>query len=157
MDIWSWISDLPNSVEWSESDSPPIFELASYSQLGEDDSTRSIYLKAERTTGSDSESVVTFMVFLQGFHPFNTEKPLWVSEKCTISSENSNFLPLLLQLLQEIISNSPTAHDSTCPRSQLQKLKPEPNRMDHRLAHTGISLHFLQPCFHHSSLLAMRV
>jgi hypothetical protein len=66
------------------------------------------------------------MVFLQGFHPFNTEKPLWVSEKCTISSENSNFLPLLLQLLQEIISNSPTAHDSTCPRSQLQKLKPEP-------------------------------
>jgi hypothetical protein len=126
MDIWSWISDLPNSVEWSESDSPPIFELASYKQLGEDDSTRSIYLKAERTTGSDSESVVTFMVFLQGFHPFNTEKPLWVSEKCTISSENSNFLPLLLQLLQEIISNSPTAHDSTCPRSQLQKLKPEP-------------------------------
>lgn len=123
MDIWSWISELPNSVEWNESDSPPLFELASD---GNNDSARSIHLKAERTSGSDSEAVVTFMVFLQGFHPFNAQKPLWVSEKCTISSENPNFLPLLLQLLQEIITNSPTAHDSTCPRSQLQKLKPEP-------------------------------
>ncbi|XP_058769506.1 uncharacterized protein LOC131643330 [Vicia villosa] len=123
MDIWSWISELPNSVEWNESNSPLIFELASD---GHGDSTRSIHLKAERTSGSDSEAVVTFMVFLQGFHPFNAQKPLWVSEKCTISSENPNFLPLLLQLLQEIITNSPTAHDSTCPRSQLQKLKPEP-------------------------------
>lgn len=125
MDIWSWISELPNSVEWRnyEFDSPPKFELA---RDGQNDSTRSIYLKAERTFGSDSEALVTFMVFLQGFHPFNTQKPLWISEKCTLSSENPNFLPLLLQLLQEIISNSPTAHDSTCPRSQLQKLKPEP-------------------------------
>ncbi|KAK7343496.1 hypothetical protein VNO77_12280 [Canavalia gladiata] len=121
MDIWSWICDLPNSVEWNESDSPPKFELAS----DVDNSTRSIHLKAERTSGSDSEAVVTFTVCLQGFHPYNAHKPLWVSEKCHLSSENP-FLPLLLQLLQEIISHSPTAHDSTCPRSQLQKLKPEP-------------------------------
>ncbi|XP_061373875.1 uncharacterized protein LOC133316168 [Gastrolobium bilobum] len=124
MDIWSWISELPNSDEWSESDSSPKFELAS-SEPGEDNSTSSIHLKAERTSGSDSEAVVTFTVCLQGFHPFNAQKPLWVSEKCHLSSQNP-FLPLLLQLLQEIISLSPTAHDSTCPRSQLQKLKPEP-------------------------------
>ncbi|XP_027366490.1 uncharacterized protein LOC113872841 [Abrus precatorius] len=120
MDIWSWICDLPNSVEWDQSDSPPKFELAS-----EDNSNRSIHLKAERTSGSDSEAVVTFTVCLQGFHPFNAQKPLWVSEKCHLSSQNP-FLPLLLQLLQEIITHSPTAHDTTCPRSQLQKLKPDP-------------------------------
>ncbi|KAK7280302.1 hypothetical protein RJT34_25364 [Clitoria ternatea] len=121
MDIWSWICDLPNSVEWNQPDSSPLeFQLAS-----EENPTRSIHLKAERTSGSDSEAVVTFTVCLQGFHPFNAEKPLWVSQKCHLSSQNP-FLPLLLQLLQEIISLSPTAHDSTCPRSQLQKLKPDP-------------------------------
>ncbi|XP_015942171.1 uncharacterized protein LOC107467557 [Arachis duranensis] len=125
MDVWLWISDLPNSAEWDESDSVPTFELASSGLGTEEDPTRSIELKAERTSGSDSEAAVTFTVCLQGFHPFNAEKPLWVSEKCQLSAENP-FLPLLLQLLQEIISNSPTAHDSTCPRSQLQKLKPEP-------------------------------
>lgn len=125
MDVWSWICDLPNSVEWNESDSPPkYFELASEDK-DKDDSTRSIHLKAERTSGSDSEAVVTFTVCLQGFHPHNAHKPLWVSEKCHLSSPNP-FLPLLVQLLQEIISHSPTAHDSTCPRSQLQKLKPDP-------------------------------
>lgn len=31
-----------------------------------------------------------------------------------------------MQVLQEIISRSPTAHDNTCPRSQFQKLSPEP-------------------------------
>ncbi|TKY50994.1 hypothetical protein E2542_SST22501 [Spatholobus suberectus] len=122
MDIWSWICELPNSVEWTESDSSTKFELASEDK---DNSTRSIHLKAERTSGSDSEAVVTFTVCLQGFHPHKAHKPLWVSEKCHVSSENP-FLPLLLQLLQEIISHSPTAHDSTCPRSQLQKLKPDP-------------------------------
>ncbi|KAJ1402882.1 hypothetical protein SESBI_27719 [Sesbania bispinosa] len=125
MDVWSWISELPNSLDWNESDSPPKFLLASLGPSNDDNSTPSIHLKAERTSGSDSEAVVIFTVCLQGFHPFNAQKPLWVSEKCPLSSE-SPFLPLLLQLLQEIISHSPTAHDSTCPRSQLQKLKPEP-------------------------------
>ncbi|KAK7269894.1 hypothetical protein RIF29_22685 [Crotalaria pallida] len=124
MDIWSWITELPNSAEWDELDSPPTFELAS-SGPSQENPTRSIHLKAERTSGSDSEAAVTFTVCLQGFHPFNAQKPLWVSDKCHVSSQNP-FLPLLLQLLQEIVSHSPTAHDSTCPRSQLQKLKPEP-------------------------------
>ena len=125
MDVWTWISELPNSVEWDESDSAPTFELASSGPGQDDKPTPSIQLKAERTSGSDSEAAVTFTVCLQGFHPFNAQKPLWVSESCHLSAENP-FLPLLLQLLQEIISHSPTAHDSTCPRSQLQKLKPEP-------------------------------
>ncbi|XWS39898.1 hypothetical protein CRYUN_Cryun18bG0094100 [Craigia yunnanensis] len=42
-----------------------------------------------------------------------------------LSSEQP-FLPLVLQLLQEIINRSPAVPDGTCPRSQLQKLKPEP-------------------------------
>jgi len=65
MDIWSWICELPNSVEWTESDSPFMFELASEEK---DNSARSIHLKAERTSGSDSEAVVTFTVCLQGIH-----------------------------------------------------------------------------------------
>uniref|UniRef100_K7LLI0 Uncharacterized protein n=1 Tax=Glycine max TaxID=3847 RepID=K7LLI0_SOYBN len=127
MDVWSWICELPNSVEGTESHSPPMkFEIASEKNDDKlDNSTRSIHLKAERTSGSDSEAAVIFTVCLQGFHPHNAHKPLWVSEKCHLSSEKP-FLPLLLQLLQEIISHSPTAHDSTCPRSQLQKLKPDP-------------------------------
>ncbi|XP_054786212.1 uncharacterized protein LOC129292646 [Prosopis cineraria] len=123
MDIWSWICELPsNSEEWSDS---PTFELASSGQADQDDSTRSIYLRADRTSGSEAEAAVIFTVCLQGFHPFNAEKPLWVSEKCHLSRENP-FLPLFLQLLQEIIALSPNAPNSTCPRSQLQKLKPDP-------------------------------
>ncbi|KAI4298521.1 hypothetical protein L6164_032071 [Bauhinia variegata] len=118
MNVWSWISELPNSDEWAESDSPLVYELASSGQ-------GSIHLKADRTSGSNSEAAVTFTICLQGFHPFDGQKHLWVSEKCPLSAEKP-FLPLLLQLLQEIISRSPTAPDSTCPRSQLQKLRPEP-------------------------------
>ncbi|KAL5714094.1 hypothetical protein ACHQM5_016102 [Ranunculus cassubicifolius] len=123
MDIWSWISELPNSSDWPDSNSPLIFELTPASR----DNDKAILLKAERTSGSNTETLVTFSICLQGFN-FNSEykTTLWVSDTCPLSSTNPNFLPLLLQLLQEIISRSPTAHDSTCPRSQLQKLKPEP-------------------------------
>lgn len=127
LDIWSWICELPNSDERNESDSPPLFELAS-SKPSPDGSTQSIQLRAERTStsGSNTDTLVTFTVCLQGFHPLiNTPKTLWVSDTCPISSEKP-FLPLLLQLLNEIISRSPTGHVSTCPRSQLQKLKPGP-------------------------------
>lgn len=127
MDIWSWISELPNSDEWAVSDSPPVYELARSTPIGNTDTstTRTIQLRAERTAGSNSEALVTFSLNLQGFHPSNAEKTLWVSDACPLSSDKP-FLPLMLQLLQEIIAKSPTAHDSTCPRSQLQKLKPEP-------------------------------
>ncbi|KAK9286313.1 hypothetical protein L1049_014703 [Liquidambar formosana] len=124
MDIWSWICELPNSDEWAESDSPPVFELAC-SKSSRDGITPSIQLRAERTSGSDSDALVTFSLYLQGFHPSNAQKTLWVSDACPLSSDKP-FLPLILQLLQEIISRSPTAHNNTCPRSQLQKLKPDP-------------------------------
>lgn len=123
LDVWSWIYELPNSDEWDKSDSPPVIELAS-SGPSQESSTRSIQLRAERTTVSDTDALVTFTVCLQGFeHPNNAQTTLWVSDTCPLSSP---FLPLLLQLLQEIISRSPTARNSTCPRSQLQKLKPDP-------------------------------
>ncbi|KAJ6310453.1 hypothetical protein OIU76_015222 [Salix suchowensis] len=124
MDVWSWISELPNSDEWTESDSALMFELAS-SKSSQEESTRSIQLKAERTAGSNSEALVTFTICLQGFHPLDAPKTLWVSDTCPLNSEKP-FLPLVLQLLQEIIARSPTAQNSTCPRSQLQKLKPDP-------------------------------
>ncbi|XWS68086.1 hypothetical protein CRYUN_Cryun04dG0060100 [Craigia yunnanensis] len=124
MDIWSWICQLPNSEEWTESDSPLIFTLASAGKK-QGDSSRSIQLQAERTSGSNSDALLTFKICFEGFQPSDTEKPLWVSHACPLSSEQP-FLPLVLHLLQEIINRSPAVPDSTCPRSQLQKLKPEP-------------------------------
>lgn len=126
MDVWLWICELPNSSDWAESsdDSPHVFELAS-SGLTQDDSTRSIQLRAQRTTGSNTDVLVTFSVCLQGFQHLGAKKTLWVSDTCSLSSDKP-FLPLVLQLLQEIIFRSPTAHGSTCPRSQLQQLKPDP-------------------------------
>ncbi|XP_050223379.1 uncharacterized protein LOC126673325 [Mercurialis annua] len=125
MDIWSWICALPDLAEWAESESPRVFELAS--SVRDDSSThRSIHLRAERSAGSNSDVLVTFALCLQGFHHYNAPETIWVSDKCPLNSEKP-FLPLLLQLLQEIITRSPmAAQASTCPRSQLQKLKPEP-------------------------------
>uniref|UniRef100_A0A2P2QLT2 Uncharacterized protein MANES_17G116700 n=1 Tax=Rhizophora mucronata TaxID=61149 RepID=A0A2P2QLT2_RHIMU len=124
MDIWSWICELPYSEGWAESDSPHFFELASSKPSGEEP-TRSIQLTVERTARSNPDALVTFTVCIQGFHPFNAPKTLWVSDTCPLNAEKP-FLPLLLQLLQEIITRSPMAHASTCPRSQLQKLSPGP-------------------------------
>lgn len=124
LDIWSWICELPYSDEWAESDSPFILTLAS-SSANKKNSAREIQLRAERTFMSESDVSLTFSVGLEGFESLEPQKTMWVSDKCLLSSEKP-FLPLVLQLLQEIINRSPTAHDSACPRSQLQKLKPEP-------------------------------
>ncbi|XP_022749154.1 uncharacterized protein LOC111298693 [Durio zibethinus] len=124
MDIWSWICELPSSEEWAESDSPLIFRLASAGKM-QGDSSRSIQLRAERTFESNSEALLTFNICFEGFQPSDTQKPIWVSDACPLSSEQP-FLPLVLQLVQEIINRSPAVPDSTCPRSQLQKLKPKP-------------------------------
>ncbi|KAK9077200.1 hypothetical protein SSX86_005536 [Deinandra increscens subsp. villosa] len=118
MDLWSWISDLPYSDDWSSTDSASelTFPLASH------DSTESpLQLNARRKFSSNSDLLaITLYVSYQ-------EKALWVSDTCQVNSDKP-FLPLVLQLLQEIISRSPTAHDSitgACPRSHLQKLKPD--------------------------------
>lgn len=133
MDLWSWISDLPNSDDWSPADSTSelTFHLATSStpnrlsnKTHHTDTTTdqsSLQFKARRKFSSNSDLLaITFYVSYG-------EKALWVSDTCQVHSDNT-FLPLVLQLLQETISRSPTAHDSittTCPRSQLQKLKPD--------------------------------
>ncbi|KAH7575350.1 hypothetical protein JRO89_XS02G0089300 [Xanthoceras sorbifolium] len=128
LDIWSWISELPDSADWGESDSLLIFTLASSSSSStssQDNSTRAIQLRAERMSDANSDTFVTFTVCLQGFPSSNDQKTIWISDTCPLSSDKP-FLPLLLQLLQEITSHSPTAYNGTCPRSQLQNLKPDP-------------------------------
>ncbi|KAG6576934.1 hypothetical protein SDJN03_24508, partial [Cucurbita argyrosperma subsp. sororia] len=116
MDVWSWISELPSSDDWNQSIS--VFQLANHGNSA-------IHLTAERSTGADSDMVLTFAVTLKGFRSFSESKTLWVSNTCPLSLEKP-FLPLVLQLLQEIISRSPAGQKSTCPRSRLQKLKPDP-------------------------------
>ncbi|GFP88596.1 hypothetical protein PHJA_001003300 [Phtheirospermum japonicum] len=128
MDIWSWICELPNSNELDLLNSHLTFQLAHSNPS----STQSIQLRAEPTLGSNSEPCITFSICFLGFDQYSSDhdaeknnKIIWASDTCPLSSDKP-FLPLVLQLLQEIVSRAPTAHDSTCPRSQLQKLKPEP-------------------------------
>lgn len=127
MEIWPWICELPNSDEWStESNSPLVFPLTTssgfkLSQLDNktaDHNDHSIQLKAERSFDTNSDAWLTLSICYG-------EKTLWVSDTYPLQSEQP-FLPLILQLLQEIISRSPSAQDSGCQRSQLQKLKPDP-------------------------------
>ena len=129
MEIWSWICELLEFGEWStdESNSPLFFPLVTsstykqpsrVSDKGTGDDFQPIQLKAERSFDTDSGAAVTFSIL----HGENT---LWVSDTCPLDSKHP-FLPLILQLLQEIISCAPTAQDGCCPRSQLQKLKPDP-------------------------------
>ncbi|XP_022725064.1 uncharacterized protein LOC111281650 [Durio zibethinus] len=124
MDIGSWICELPNSGEWAESDLLLIFTLASAGKK-QGDSSRSIQLRVERTSESNSEAFLIFKICFEGFQPSDDEKPIWLSDACPLSSEQPS-LPVVLQLLQETVNRSPAVPDSTCPRSQLQKLKPEP-------------------------------
>ncbi|CAN1289200.1 hypothetical protein LINPERPRIM_LOCUS20159 [Linum perenne] len=133
LDVWSWISQLPLSQEWqlhSPSSSFLIFELAT-SQQSPINPTPSLHLRAERTTTSlpnSTPSHVTLSVCLRGFSTL-TPSTVWVSHTFPLDSDqtNTNFLlPLLLQLLQEIITRAPTSYNSTCPRSHFQKLRPEP-------------------------------
>lgn len=128
MEIWSWICDLLESDEWTtEPKSPLFFPLVTSSiykqpiQLynkSTSDEIQPIQLKAERSFDSNSGAVLCFSICYG-------ENTLWVSDTCPFDSKQP-FLPLILQLLQEIIAYAPTAQDSCCPRSQLQKLKPDP-------------------------------
>nr|XP_043628179.1 uncharacterized protein LOC122599693 [Erigeron canadensis] len=116
MDVWSWICELPYSEDWpiiTDSTSELTFNLAS--------STESLQLKARRkfTSNSDLLAITLYVSY--------EDKALWVSDTCQVNSKQP-FLPLVLQIIQEIVSRSPNAHDTinaSCPRSQLQKLKPD--------------------------------
>ncbi|KAG9130230.1 hypothetical protein Leryth_004309 [Lithospermum erythrorhizon] len=136
--LWSWISELPYSDEWTESNAPLIYPIATsklHSQSkninNNNYQTGTIQLKAERTIDEpNSESFLKFSICLLGFKTSTNNEDdsltLWVSETCPLTSEKP-FLPFIMQLLQETISLSPTAQSSSiCPRSQLKKLKPEP-------------------------------
>ncbi|KAL9683206.1 hypothetical protein QQ045_015023 [Rhodiola kirilowii] len=119
MDVWAWICELPMSDEWSEEHS---FTL----ELAREHSC-SITLKADRTQGSNSEALVTFYIYLSGFDTINSQKSIWVSDGCPLTEKQGQFLPLVLQLLLETVSRSPGGQGNTlCPRSNLQKLKPDP-------------------------------
>lgn len=126
LDVWSWICELPDSAS---SHSPSVLELAS-STPGHDGTSQSIQLQASRNiVGPSSEgAAITFSLHLHGFE--SQQKlppgPIWVSEMCPLSSDKP-FLPLLLQLLRETVSRSPTAQDSACrPRSKHGDLRAEP-------------------------------
>ncbi|XP_021750846.1 uncharacterized protein LOC110716518 [Chenopodium quinoa] len=127
MDIWSWICDLPSSPEWSShSNSQLFYNLASSSNTTRENSTRSIQLKAERSSELKTEVWITFSICIQGFdpnEPLSSQKTLWLSDPCSLSS-NKPFLPLVLQLVQETINRAPmTFHDHTHHGSQFVKVK----------------------------------
>ncbi|KAG9440389.1 hypothetical protein H6P81_020554 [Aristolochia fimbriata] len=113
LEVWSWIRHLPSTRDDSWPDSDPTLELAGTRDVAKaqkDGSKKSILLKAERTRvpGGEAASAITFSVFLEGF---SQEKPLWVSNPCSLVSKP--FFPdLLLQLLQETISRAPTVSGS---------------------------------------------
>ncbi|CAA7058633.1 unnamed protein product [Microthlaspi erraticum] len=118
MDPWSWICELPESPEFAESDSHAVFQLV-------DNLTRSIQLRVERSSAPDPESLsLTFKVVVEGFNRLKSST-IWVSDKCTLLSEKP-FLPLVLQLLREVISLSPTTRDGACTKSELLEIKPGP-------------------------------
>uniref|UniRef100_A0A7N0TMH5 Uncharacterized protein n=1 Tax=Kalanchoe fedtschenkoi TaxID=63787 RepID=A0A7N0TMH5_KALFE len=122
MDVWGWICELPSADEWPEAHSVAL-DLAR-------DGAGSIELKAERTKGSNSEALVTFSIGLSGFnaHAWNSQKSIWVSDACALVERQGHLLPLVLQLVQEIVSRAPGGKDGAplCPRAQLGRLKPDP-------------------------------
>lgn len=119
MDIWSWICELPDSDERNQSNSQQILPLASPNNKNSE--PRSIELRAERILGLDSEAFFTFSICFVGFPCFEEkETAIWVSDMCPLDSDKP-FLPFVIQLLQAIVSRSPTAHDSTVSRLQHQE------------------------------------
>ena len=107
------MTQLPDPEEWPEkADSRFVLELAG-------SPAKSIVLKAERTAGSNSESLATFSVSLHGFfHPSNSpSSTLWVSHACPLSSEGrqKGLYPLFLQLVQEVIARAPSVAAATSP------------------------------------------
>ncbi|CAO2840369.1 unnamed protein product [Amaranthus hypochondriacus] len=125
MDIWSWIYNLPSSPEWSPSNSQLVYQLTSNDTIGTGSTVRSIELKAERSSELNTEIWITFSIFIQGFNPNeSSHNTIWISDPCSLSSDKP-FLPIVLQLIQEIILRAPiTYHDKTRHGSHNIKVKP---------------------------------
>lgn len=124
MDIWSWICELPDTDE-KNLYSQRILPLASPENKNSE--ARSIELRAEKILGLDSKAFLTFSICFVGFPCFEEkETEIWASDTCLLDSDKP-FLPLVLQLLQEIVSRSPTARDSIHRRlQQLEKPNLQP-------------------------------
>ncbi|KAL2939160.1 Na(+)/H(+) antiporter NhaA 3 [Bienertia sinuspersici] len=121
MDVWSWICDLPNSPEWSQSNSQLTYQLASSNS-----SAQSIHFKAEQSSELKPEIWITFSVYIEGFHSDKSKNILWLSDPCSLSSDKP-FMPLILQLVQEIINHAPiTYHEHIHHGPQKMKVKPDP-------------------------------
>eukprot|EP00268_Persea_americana_P017139 TRINITY_DN18206_c0_g1_i1.p1 TRINITY_DN18206_c0_g1~~TRINITY_DN18206_c0_g1_i1.p1 ORF type:complete len:526 (+),score=21.17 TRINITY_DN18206_c0_g1_i1:299-1876(+) len=110
MDVCSWIRNLPSPTDWPESDSQLTLQLASSNE-------KSVLFKAEPTSGSNTEALVTFSISLHGFFhpPANPNKTLWVSNPCQLASTRnpvSLTVTLLHQLVQETIARAPASNDS---------------------------------------------
>ncbi|GAB2219825.1 hypothetical protein Droror1_Dr00007462 [Drosera rotundifolia] len=126
MDIWSWICGFNGSNDRDESSLPLTFELLGSKFDRDLTRSRSIQLRAQRSLGSNNESLVTFLVSIQGFNPKIEEEILWESCTCDLSS-GKLLLPLILQLIQEIIDRTPTKSTiSTGHGSQVVEVRPEP-------------------------------
>ncbi|KAM0937810.1 hypothetical protein DsansV1_C24g0183151 [Dioscorea sansibarensis] len=123
--IWSWLTSLPFSTDWPPSEPSLTLTLAN-------SSTKSILLKADRTAGSNTETLVTFSIILHGFHPTNPSKTLWISNPCPLSSP---IPPLLLQLLQEVIFLSPSPP------------LPSPPNLHHQTISSALSIPNESPAF----------
>ncbi|KAJ0982067.1 hypothetical protein J5N97_010322 [Dioscorea zingiberensis] len=107
-DLYSWLTNLPFSSDWPASEPCKTLTLAG-------STNKSILLKADRTAGSNTETLVTFSILLLGFHPSNPNKTLWISNPCPLSSP---LPPLLLHLLQEVISLAPSPPLPSPPKLQ---------------------------------------
>ncbi|XP_074313196.1 uncharacterized protein LOC141648432 [Silene latifolia] len=128
MDVWLWICELPNSSELSQSNSELVYELASSNpSIGSIKSSRSIQLRAKLSSDElNAEKWLIFSINLQGFDSDQSQKTIWVSDPCLLSSDQP-VLPLLLQLVQETINRAPTPHNSrTQYKSDQVKVKSEP-------------------------------
>ncbi|XP_031494084.1 uncharacterized protein LOC116260129 [Nymphaea colorata] len=114
MEISKWIVDLPSMEGWSgPAASSKTFELMG----SHDDQGKSLILRAERTSGSKQEALVTFSLGLSA--PADESTTLWVSNPFSISGNvmEETVVPLLVQLLEEIINRAP--NNSSVPLFKL--------------------------------------
>ncbi|KAI4367132.1 hypothetical protein MLD38_022902 [Melastoma candidum] len=113
LDVWSWLCEL------HALDLPQALELAS-SKPVRASTARMVRLQV-RDGGGDS---VAFVICMEGFEN-SLEEVLWVSEVGKLSSEKP-FLPFVIQMLQDILLDSPAAQDVMCRQPQARDISPEP-------------------------------
>lgn len=103
-DIWNWLCALPKLSDWESS-------VISMELCNSYRSTKCLLLVAEKTMEPEnSAGYVTFSFVLGGDWPLNCAKALWVSNPFSFGTEESmenNCLPLLLQVIREVVERAP--------------------------------------------------